>query len=94
MPPTSCQFQRRLTREFRQSHPLHDVTQDTVRREVHLPIIAAGDDLTAKFLLCRIHGRHQFGKAAGRGRIGARDIRRITAILGAGVDQEGAQGCR
>ena len=59
---------------------------------MHLPVIAAGHNLAAKHPLCRVHGVHQVGKTAWGSCIGARDVRRIASILGAGIEQERAQG--
>ncbi len=59
---------------------------------MHFPIVAPGDDLGAKELLCRVHGLDQIGEAARGGCISARDIGCVAAVLRARVDQEGAQG--
>ncbi len=87
-----AQFQCRLARQLGETDPLHEVAQDAVRGQVHLPIIAPRDDFIAEQPLCAVQGLDQFGIAARQGGIRAGDIRGITAVLSAGVDQERAQG--
>ena len=70
---------------------MHHIAQDPMRRQVHIAVIAAGEDLLAERQLRLVHGFDEIGEAPGAPRISARDIRRITAVLGAGVDQERAQ---
>ena len=84
----NTRFQSSLAGQLGQTHALHDIAQNAVRGEMHVAVIAAGDDLIAQSLLRLVHGLHQVGKAAGCGGIGARDIGRIAAVLGAGIDQE------